>query len=316
MKKSVYFSGIASANLMLFGSMFKVFHWPGAGILLVLATLMFCLWFLPSALIHNYQSQPEKKHKALHIVTFIVFFIVMLGVLFKVQHWPGAGLFLLIGIPLPFVLFLPVYLYSTRDERKVTNTNFLGIMFGLTFLAVFSVLLSLNISKNVLHQMAASVSQNEQSSFFLHSQKAIDNNVIDKKAEELYAFIDELKCELVNVAGIDCRSVKNVSINSSDQVAALNHSQAGNILFADGRAGKMDLLKSKLEDYRKAVLATEKISPELSELANTLFDTSDLRSDEEVITWEQREFSNRHLISMLDVLSGIQSNVLLVKSEL
>ena len=45
MKKFIYIIGIACANLMFIGSMFKVQHWPGANILLVLAMFLFCFVF-------------------------------------------------------------------------------------------------------------------------------------------------------------------------------------------------------------------------------------------------------------------------------
>jgi hypothetical protein len=143
MKKLIYISGIACANLMMFGSMFKVFHWPGASIMLVIAVFLFCFFFLPSSLISSYQSQERKQFFWLHIATLLVFDIGLMGVLFKVLHWPGAAIFLQIGIPLPFVVFLPIYLYETRHANRSNTTNFLGVMFGLTFLAVFSVLLAM-----------------------------------------------------------------------------------------------------------------------------------------------------------------------------
>jgi hypothetical protein len=35
------------------------------------------------------------------------------GALFKIMHWPGAGIFLMVALPFPFLVFLPVYLYVT-----------------------------------------------------------------------------------------------------------------------------------------------------------------------------------------------------------
>ena len=123
MKKSVYYPGIACTILMLFGCMFKIMHWPGASVTLTVSILLFCFYFLPAALVNSYKSQETPKYKTLHIITFIVFSICMMGVLFKVMHWPGAGAFLIIGLPLPFVLFLPVYLYSTKDEKKENRND-------------------------------------------------------------------------------------------------------------------------------------------------------------------------------------------------
>jgi hypothetical protein len=143
MKKIIYVSGIACANLMMLGCLFKVSHWPGGEVLLTVAVLFFGFFFFPAALISNYQSQETQKYKWLYVVTFIVFFIGMMGILFKVRHWAGADILLYLAVPAPFVLFLPVYLYQTRNEKKEGNLNFLAIMFGLTFIAVFTVLLAL-----------------------------------------------------------------------------------------------------------------------------------------------------------------------------
>ena len=139
MKKIVYISGIVCANLMLIGALLKALHLPGASVFLMVSILLFCFGFLPISLVSSYKSSVEKKYKSLYIITFVVFSIVLLGALFKILHWPGAGLFLLIGTLLPFVLFLPVYLIYTRNEKSVVNL--MGVIFGMTFLAVFSVLL-------------------------------------------------------------------------------------------------------------------------------------------------------------------------------
>ena len=78
----------------------------------------------------------------------------------------------------------------------------------------------------------------------------------------------------------------------------------------------MEELKSKINSYRESVLASEKISPELSELSSTIFDVSDKDTEDGKITWEQRTFGAYQLIVVLDALTQIQSNVRLVESEL
>ena len=309
---------------MLTGSMFKVFHWPGAGILLTLSIFLFCFHFLPSSLMELYKGEEEKKYKLLYIVTFIVFFIDMLGVLFKVQHWPGAGMFLLIGIPLPFILFLPVYLYQTRNENKKGNMNFLGIMFGLIFLAVFSVFLALNVSRNILDKIAVNISTNDYCTFLnqTKAKKYIGENKIKKNADELYSFIEVLKSELLD-------ATQNKLSATSDLPSGYIPAQINNqenstipmqILYGeDDQQGKIAALKIKINAYKEALVASGQMNPELAELTNSLFDIStkpsDNQDDAEGLTWEQREFSNYQLIVVLDVLSQIQSNVKLVESE-
>lgn len=141
MKNSIYVLGIMTAYLMMAGTLCKVMHWPGANIILVLGSALFSFVFLPIALLNSYREM--KQYGLLHWVTFIVFGSGMLSILFKVMHWPGSNMLLQLCFPLPFVLFLPVYLYQTRHEKKVNDTQFQAILFGLTFIAVFSVLLSL-----------------------------------------------------------------------------------------------------------------------------------------------------------------------------
>lgn len=322
MKKLIYNSGIACANLMLFGSLFKIQHWPGASILLVLGTILFCLVFLPMALMSSFQNEGQQKYKGLYVVTFVVFFIGMAGVLFKVMHWPGASLLLLLGIPLPFVLFLPVYLYHTRNDKKTTNTNFLGIMFGLVFLAVFSVLLALNVSKNVLNNAAANTANND--SYTSYNQSKLNDipatNTIKRNADELCSYIDDLKCELLSSSeNSACEGNQLKSDYHPMQIANKDNIEIVKKVLFNKEHKKVDELKSQIQRFHSLILASENLNPELKKLSNTLFDLSDKErnnnDDGQTISWEQREFPSQELIIVLDALSQIQSNVRLVEAE-
>lgn len=324
MKKSIYISGIASANLMLFGSLFKVMHWPGAGVILTLAVIIFCFGFLPAALKSSYDENGNKQFKWLYLVTFMVFFISMMGVLFKVQHWPGAGIFLLAGIPLPFVLFLPVYLYQTRNEDKRDNMSFLGMMFGLTFLAVFSVLLSLSVSKSILTRIGNNMVANEQFSLMNSAQKNSRHasNFSTGEAETLCKLINELKCSLLTASGNEpCSSEdpSNVYI-PSELKNQENSDEAMNVICGDGKANKIEELKNIIGEYKNSVLASTALTPELKSLVEDLFEVNDktveINGETGLLTWEQRTFPNYKLIFVLDILTEIESNVRFVEGEL
>ena len=316
MKKSTYYLGIACANLMLFGSLFKIQHWPGASVMLVLAVFIFCFVFLPMALMNSY-NEGGQKYKALHIVTFVVFFVSMMGVIFKVQHWPGAGAILPFGITLPFVLFLPVYLYQTRNEKDKSTLNFSGIMFGLTFLAVFSVLLALNVSRIFIYEIGVNMEMNDKSAAFnIGTMKEADKQTpILVKSDELCIYIDALKDNLLLAS--DNALIENRTPMDVTQMANLDNSNIpSHILMGEEKPSKTEELKTKILDYRESLSASGKISPELNELINTLFDVSDKDSEDGKMTWEQRTFGAYQLIVVLDALTQIQSNVRLVESEL
>lgn len=321
MKKSTYIIGIASANLMLFGSLAKVMHWPGASILLILSVFLFCFIFLPVALFNSY-LEGQKNYMWLHLVTFIVFFIGMMGVLFKVQHWPGVHILMFIGIPLPFVLFLPVYLYQTRKQKKNGTGNLLGVVFGLTFLAVFSVLLALNVGKGQLWQIARTITNNENSTAMseLNLENHSGKSEIKNQSDALCTYINELKCELLlsDQNGLyEGNRVKSTSysfqINSPD-----NPDNSRYILFEMGK-NRIQELKEKIKEYHALLTGSGQMNPDLTELSNSLFDLnakSEIGGNEENLTWEDQQFRGYQLIFVLDVLSEIESNVRLVESEL
>jgi hypothetical protein len=70
--------------------------------------------------------------------------------LFKIQHWPFAGYAVLIGVPFPFVVFLPVWLYQTSKIKNFDINNTIFVLFLLALQSVFSVLLALNVTREKL----------------------------------------------------------------------------------------------------------------------------------------------------------------------
>ncbi|MHC1704285.1 MAG: hypothetical protein AB9846_10290 [Tenuifilaceae bacterium] len=323
MKKLIYISGIISVNLMLFGALFKALHIAGAGILLPISIFLFSFFFLPLALYSSYNSLEEKEYKWLYIVTGIVFSIELLAVLFKILHWPGAGIMMIIGIPLPFVLFLPFYLYQTRKNKNKSAINNMGIMFGLNFLAVFSALLTLNVSSTLLNKFAINSHNNEK--FARFSTTIAKNNPnqenIKIKAEELCEYIDVLKCEILTATQNNLCENGKVKIDYNP-IEIVNQSSTNLPIFSTkiGESqSKVDILKGKINEYRETVLATEKVCPELKELSNSLFDTSDreihLGGDVQKVNWLEREFPNNNLSIVLNALSRIQSEVRFIESE-
>ena len=315
MKKLIYISGIVSANLMLLGSICKVQHWPGAGILLTLSIFLFCFIFLPFALLSSYKNSSPRKYKSLYIITFIVFAIVFVGALFKVQHWPGSQYFLVIGVPLPFVLFLPVYLIQTRKEKNYSIVNFMGIMFGMVFVAVFSALLALNVSWNILKNFENQFNYNQNMVSNVYTEKGNNskNENILQKSEELCAFIESLKSQMLKVTENGIDKNLNSGINQLDNSAVPSF-----VLYNDDKNSNLDELKNKITIFKKGVIASDIASDELKELSKLLFETESTILSEKYgdITWENKEFIDFKLIIVLDALTRLESNVKFIESEL
>lgn len=318
MKRFVYISGISCAISMLLGCISKIMHWPGANILLILAVFLFCFGFLPLALKNNYDLLPIKKMKTLHIVSYLVFVLCMMGTLFKILHWPGAAIFLFIGLLAPFLIFLPVYLYHTREEEKTGNKNFFALVLGLMFLAVFSVLLAMSVSKQILWHGVQSVKQNE-SNVRSYAYSTNEKSEITKSADDLINYSNELKCTMLSFAGESmCDGNATNTSYQVDKISGLDNWGASNAVFlSEEGLIRAKALKEKINTFKESVLAAKNITPELTELMNSLFYTGDTDVTgiyPPGIAWEQREF-NYSLIFTLDFLSKLQSNVRLVEGE-
>jgi len=140
MKKLIYISGIVSAIILTIGTSFKIQHWPGAGILLFISIIFFTLFFMPAALLNNYNQ--GKKNGYLYISIFIPLLISFAAALFKIMHWPGAGIMVVIALITPFIIFLPAYIVYYNKSSNKNITNFIAVLFLLVFVAVMDALLS------------------------------------------------------------------------------------------------------------------------------------------------------------------------------
>ena len=150
MKQKIYILGIISTIILSTGVIFKVEHWPAAGILITAGTLILVLIFFPAALINNYKAEGTSKNRLLYIVTYITCFVVFIGMLFKIMHWPHAGIGLLIALPFPYIVFLPVFLTVTARNKNFNIYNTVFVLLLLALNSVFSALLSLNVAKNTI----------------------------------------------------------------------------------------------------------------------------------------------------------------------
>jgi len=150
MKQKIYILGVITAIVICTGTILKVNHWPAAGILITAGILILVLLFLPAALIDNYKAEGNRQNRILYIVTWITCFVVFIGMLFKLMHWPYAGVGLLIALPFPYIVFLPVFLVVTAKNKNFNIYNTVFVLLLLALNSVFSALLSLNVTKDTV----------------------------------------------------------------------------------------------------------------------------------------------------------------------
>ncbi len=114
MKKAMIYGGVFSLSLIALGTVFKIFHWPGASPLLLFGFIILSLVFFPSALYLNYSA--AKKSLGTNLAAFTGGTILMIGILFKVMHWPLSHLLLIYGFGVLLIILVPLLLLSKLRE--------------------------------------------------------------------------------------------------------------------------------------------------------------------------------------------------------
>ena len=56
---------------------------------------------------------------AVYILCTVSSMLAIVGILFKIQHWPGAGVVLTLGLAVFGLIFIPMYaIYHYRNSEK------------------------------------------------------------------------------------------------------------------------------------------------------------------------------------------------------
>jgi hypothetical protein len=147
MKQKIYILGLIAVMVIFLGTIFKVNHWPGASIMLTAGLGTFILVFIPLSLLSSYRADENKGNRLLYIITGVTCFVVFTAMLFKLMHWPYAGLWLTIAIPFPYVVFLPVFLVVTSRDKNYNIYNTVFVLFLLAVNSVFSAMLALSVTR-------------------------------------------------------------------------------------------------------------------------------------------------------------------------
>jgi len=131
MKKAMMVSGAISVAALIFGSFFKVMHWPGANMLLCLGVILLGLLFLPLMAIIKIKDTDNTAEKITNISGTLMGVLFCIAVMFAVQHWPGArsGIYWLIAVGFSLFIFIPIYFFTgIRKPEKRVNTIIISIL--------------------------------------------------------------------------------------------------------------------------------------------------------------------------------------------
>jgi hypothetical protein len=148
-KKVVLFiSAFLSAGFFITGILFKIQHWNGGSVILILTGITTLFLLIPSllaAVFRDPESKPERPVITLASIGLMAYFT---GFLFKIMHWPGSGLLLIGGLLLIFLIVLPWYTWMKWKDEKSIRAEFLFLIAGSLAILLPSALLNLNLQRS------------------------------------------------------------------------------------------------------------------------------------------------------------------------
>jgi hypothetical protein len=230
MKKYTYYIGFGGALLSLVGALFKKLHLPGASILLVLAILSIVGVFLPMYFIMNHREQAEKKNPAYAIIGYSTIAVLLVGVLFKIMHWPGANVMIQAGFAVLMIGFIPLYVVNAFQKAGKEKTRLpyaVMLLLGISLVVLIS---SVRISGYAIDLYVKDVLKTEQYlvdidertrgmmvqfSDSAHLEKSRQVEEIHEQAvhlQDMVSHMRDLLLESVNQAGVPIEEVKKKDV--------------------------------------------------------------------------------------------------------
>lgn len=110
-----YWSGIVMLVLSLIGMNLKLFHLPFGSITFIAASIAGIVYVITTA---RYVTRVIPECRVYSGITAVAFVFILLGMLFKIQHYPLDNLLLIVGVVLLVPLNLIVYLITNSSNSR------------------------------------------------------------------------------------------------------------------------------------------------------------------------------------------------------
>jgi hypothetical protein len=302
---------VITTIILTTGAILKVNHWPAAGILLTAGTLILVLIFIPVALIDNYKTEGNSKNRMLYIVTGFTCFVVFTGMLFKLMHWPHAGIALIIALPFPFIVFLPVFLIVTSRNKNFNIYNTIFVLLLLAINSVFSALLSLNVSLDtIIDSYSISRDYNKVEAAMAELPLNKETSAVNMKIDEIIKITHVYQDLILNHEGMTREQWKN---NPGNLLRAVSPDVAASVLADNGEmpAGlKLQKALSELVDLMKQTKGYEEAAKALPEITGLEFEKGEDPAG---------AFCGRNIIINLSwaltYLDGLETNLNMIRAS-
>jgi hypothetical protein len=152
--------GWLTTIFLLVGHFFKMMHWPGASVAVIVGSGLFLFFYLPLWLS---SALKNKEDRVIKIIQFVTLFLFGLTALWKSMHWPEAGALYstMFGYTMLFLLPYSFYLLVRTGKSSLSAFHYIIIIFLIVTNSTSS--LSRSVSSNVVEEFAYSTAAVERS---------------------------------------------------------------------------------------------------------------------------------------------------------
>jgi hypothetical protein len=311
MKQKLYILGVVTVLIIFIGIIFKVNHWPGAGYLLIIGIAALVLAFIPFALINHYKAEGNRQNLLLHIVTWLTCFVVFGGMLYKIMHWPGAGIVISIAIPFPYIVFLPVFLVTTGKNKNFNIYNTVFVFILLAVVSVFSALLALNVSASrIRDSYNISRDYNNIEKVLNKIPSGDSKSQVSLQIDKVLKIVDEYQYLILKKEGISEQQWEADADN-------LIHPDSPNIPMAalaeSGESEPGDRLQNAFKELFAFMEQNKSYESICRALPVILGQAQEIGTEPD---WTIRRVSGTNLSWVLIYLDGVETNLKLIKATL
>lgn len=330
----IYIAGIIGSSILLLGILFKIQHYPGAGILLLFGFIFINAVLIPTILISRMMDKEAAHLRPAYIVGAVSLICCLFGLLFKIQHYPGSGPLMILGAVCLTSVFLPLYAKKAYGKAENIKAGFIFLCIGIIFFNMFNLLLSLTVSKDVLGYYVKpgeeiNLTKNilEKKNNQLYSEMLADSSMYDSlifpeikkiknSSDEVCKFIEDIKVSIISMTdAVNQDEALKRAQNPGDIVGKDNYDVPTYIMTGntdDGKGGKATRLRLKLNLLKKEFILSCVGDNDAITLINKALNGDSLiydKYDGLSYTWEMIHFYHLITISVMNKLSCFQRDV-------
>jgi len=196
-KLFLFISAFLAGMLFIFGTLFKIQHWAGAGTILALAALFGEFFFVPALLISKLRDIENKSMKPVYIFGAIGMICYAGGMSFKIQHWPLAGVLMVSGMIILCLITFPWYTWLAWKEENHISSKFLFMLIGLLVVIVPGTLINLSLQSSFEEGYYSHLEQQQALYDYLYKN---NNTLMTRYNDSLsYSQMEQVHAKTVNL---------------------------------------------------------------------------------------------------------------------